>query len=76
MVLAGLEAAARGELPFGFLRASIHHSLGDDDRALDLLELSAQKREAMVLTSRVIPTFQALHGNERFDALCRRMGII
>lgn len=76
MVLAGLEAAAREDLPFAFLRASIHNSLGEVDRALELLELSADKREAMVLSCRVSPTFKALHGNERFDALCRRIGVL
>ena len=75
MVLAGLEATAQEEMPFGYLRASIHHSLGEDQRALELLELAADKREAMVLNCRVIPTFRGLHGQERFEALCRRIGV-
>ncbi len=74
-ILSGFEAAATEESPIAYVRASIHEALGEVDQCLDLLEIAADHKEAMVLQIGVAPWFCSMHGLPRFEALKQRIGL-
>jgi tetratricopeptide (TPR) repeat protein len=54
--------------------AKIHLALGARDRALDLLERAHEERSHSMVFLGVDPQLRSLHGEERFEALVRRVG--
>jgi tetratricopeptide (TPR) repeat protein len=50
-------------------------AIGNYPRAIELLELGAERREREMLYVRVMPLFRPLHGDVRFRAVLRRMGL-
>lgn len=50
-----------------------HAAVGNRNRTLDLLEYGLEQREREMLNIRVIPLFQFLHGDHRFDRILQRM---
>lgn len=64
----------------GMLSASAvawaYAAVGDQQRAIELLEMGAERHEREMLYVKVIPLFQPLHGNERFQALLERMALL
>jgi hypothetical protein len=58
-----------------FWIAAAHARLGEKDAAFEWLERAFQERATFLLTVKVHPFFQALHGDPRFDDLVKRIGI-
>jgi adenylate cyclase len=58
-----------------YLRASVYMGLGDRDRTFALLEKSVSERESAAPDLGIDPTFHALRGDPRMDALLRRIGL-
>lgn len=65
----------RSEAVSPVLLAALNAYLGDEARALDLLERALQVRDAALPLVLTDPAFRGLHGNERFLAVVRRSGI-
>ena len=55
--------------------ALIHVGLGDYDRAIDLLERSAEQREAPLVFLRVYPSYARLRRHPRFRQLLAKIGL-
>jgi hypothetical protein len=55
------------------LVAEIYTALGEHDRALDLLENAADRRDPAMAELKVNPFLEPLRGLERFKALVKRM---
>ena len=58
-----------------YFRASVYHVLGDRDRALSLLEEAVGNHDDSVVDLGLDPTFAGLHGDPRFKALLRKIGL-
>jgi tetratricopeptide (TPR) repeat protein len=58
-----------------FHTAVAHLGLGETERAMDYLEAASDEREFFVLWLSCWPTFRALHGHPRFEALRKRIGL-
>jgi eukaryotic-like serine/threonine-protein kinase len=58
-----------------FSKAMIHIGLGDKDRAFELLDQSAERRDALFCYLKVFPIFDPLRGDPRFDRLLERLHI-
>jgi TolB-like protein/DNA-binding winged helix-turn-helix (wHTH) protein len=56
-----------------YLRAAVHVGLGETHEALTQLEQAYQDRSWLIATLKVEPVFDALRGDERFEALIRRL---
>ena len=61
--------------PYGVQFAMIHVLLGQRNEALDWLEKALQGRSGALIYLASDPEFQDLHGDPRFDALLRRIGL-
>jgi serine/threonine-protein kinase len=82
---AGMETAARemlhklkaqaehGYVP-GTCLALIHIGLAENEKALEYLELGAQRRDLPVVTLKVHPAYDPLRDSPRFQALLRTIG--
>jgi len=55
--------------------APAYAALGDVDRAMNALETAYQERSAGLVYLHVDPSYDALRGNERYQALVRRIGL-
>jgi tetratricopeptide (TPR) repeat protein len=55
--------------------AKLSARLGEDDRALELLEQACNERQLAMTEVAVEPAFDPLRRNERFRALLRRVGV-
>lgn len=55
--------------------AQVHACLGDATRTIDLLERAVDVRAADLVWLNVRPAFRSLHGDERFRAIVRRLGL-
>jgi adenylate cyclase len=55
--------------------AGVHALLGENDKALELLEESYQERAASLVFIANLPVFESLHGNPGFEDLLRRIGL-
>jgi serine/threonine-protein kinase len=73
--IAVLEAEARTRYVDGFWLAIAYAALGERSRALDWLERAANARSANAMTLRADPGLAALHGDPRFEAVARRLGL-
>jgi len=58
-----------------FPRALIYAGLGENDRALELLERAFQERSSGMVKLKVDPRLDPLRGDARFTALVRRVGL-
>jgi len=58
-----------------FLPTEAHARLGEKDAAFEWLERAFQERATFVVTLKVHPFFQTLHGDSRLDDLVKRIGI-
>ena len=54
--------------------AYVHLALGEEDKALSLLERAVADRDSDVLWIRVDPSVDRLRGLPRFEELSRRVG--
>jgi TolB-like protein/DNA-binding winged helix-turn-helix (wHTH) protein/Flp pilus assembly protein TadD len=74
-VLADLQALSRREYvtPYGI--ALVYAGLGDDASAFDWLDRAVADRSNWLVWLKLDPRFAALHGDSRFDALIRRVGL-
>jgi serine/threonine-protein kinase len=52
----------------------IHLGLGEYDKALDALELSADRHDLSLATIKVHPAYDPLRGSPRFQRLLERVG--
>jgi serine/threonine protein kinase/tetratricopeptide (TPR) repeat protein len=73
--LAILEELARDQPVSGFHTAAIQVTLGDHDRALELLEEGVRERAPYLRLLKVEPIFAPLRGDPRFTDLLRRVGL-
>ncbi len=55
--------------------AAVHAALGDNDRALELLEQAYRGRKSQVMTIAVNPRFDPLRDDSRFDEFLERVGL-
>ena len=55
--------------------AGVHACLGETDAAFEWLGKALQMRESFLVQFKVNPLFDGLHGDPRFDALVKRIGI-
>src|SRR5208282_321776 len=58
-----------------FFIASVHARLGESDTAFEWLEKAYQDRTSLLMNLKMAPAFDGLHGDPRFDALVKRIGI-
>lgn len=63
-----------GNLPAALV-ACAQAAAGHDQRALELLQLGVASRDRELMNVKVIPFFRRLHGNVRFEAVLRQMGL-
>lgn len=65
---------AKGQID-AYELASIYSLLGDKQRALELLQISVQKREARVVAMRIDQNFDDLHDEPPFHELLAKVGL-
>ncbi|MGC2418818.1 MAG: hypothetical protein WA434_13820, partial [Candidatus Acidiferrales bacterium] len=58
-----------------FYIAAVHARLGEKDVAFEWLEKAFQDRIGLLIHLKTMPLVDALHGDPRFDALVKRIGI-
>jgi hypothetical protein len=56
--------------------AVIDAGLGDDDEAVSELEKAYVERAAALFIMKLEPAFVRLHGNPRFLAVARKVGVV
>lgn len=54
-------------------QAFCYAKIGDKERALEWLNASFQRRERYLTTARILPVFEILHDDSRFQDLVRQM---
>jgi tetratricopeptide (TPR) repeat protein len=74
-LLREVEALARRAYVSPYDRALVHAGLGDKKAALDLLERAVDQRCTGLRQLRIDERLKSLHGEPRFEALCRRVGL-
>jgi len=60
--------------PYGV--ALVHAGLGDIDQAFTALDQAVADRSNWLVWLKLDPRFANLHGDPRFDALVRRIGLV
>ncbi len=68
------KAWSRGSA-ISFYIAAVHARLGEKDVAFEWLEKAFEDRIGLLVHLKTIPLLDALHGDPRFDALVKRIGI-
>jgi tetratricopeptide (TPR) repeat protein len=58
-----------------YVVAEIHAALGDRSKALEWLERAYEMHDVSLLSVRVDPVFEGLHGDPKFGELVRRVGL-
>lgn len=58
-----------------FWIAAVHAALGEKDAAFEWLETAFQEHASFLITLKTNNYFDSLHGDPRFDALVKRIGI-
>jgi hypothetical protein len=58
-----------------FWIAIVHATLRENDPAFEWLERAFQERAGFMVFLKVIGQFQSLHGDRRFEALVKRVGV-
>ena len=74
-LLASLEARSAEGYGSPVLKAQIYLGLGEQDRALDLLEQAVEVRAADLVWLWVRPIYRPLRGNPRFEAILETVGL-
>jgi TolB-like protein/Flp pilus assembly protein TadD len=74
-ILGRLDALARERYVGSLWRAFVWMGLGDLDRTFESLEKAFVERESGLATFGVIPLFDGLRGDARFQALVHKMGL-
>jgi TolB-like protein/DNA-binding winged helix-turn-helix (wHTH) protein/Tfp pilus assembly protein PilF len=74
-VLRGILHAAKNREDLALQLATVYTALGENDRALAWLEKAYQRRDGGLILLNVVPEFQSLHLDPRFDDLLRRLGL-
>jgi tetratricopeptide (TPR) repeat protein len=74
-ILGRLDALARERYVGSLWRAFVWMGLGDLDRTFESLENAFVERESGLATFGVIPLFDGLRGDARFQALVHKMGL-
>jgi hypothetical protein len=74
-ILVETESAWRPGDPLSSLIGAVHGHLGEKDAAFEWLEKAFQQHESFLVQFKVLPMFDGLHGDPRFDALVKRIGI-
>ncbi len=69
------ERAKKGAWNF-FAKARIYTELGDKDRAIDQLEKAFEERNSLVIFLKVLPHYDTLHAEKRFQNLLQRIGLV
>jgi tetratricopeptide (TPR) repeat protein len=69
-----IRLAIRG-LPYNSQVAGIRAALGDKEAALGWLELAHSNHETALVWIKIDPRFEALHGEPRFEAILKQMGL-
>jgi hypothetical protein len=75
LVVDALLAESRQRYITPWAIANIHVGLGDHARAFELLEKAYAERSGWLAALRVPLVFGPLWQDERFESLCRRVGI-
>jgi hypothetical protein len=70
-----LEETARHRYVPSTARALGHLGLGEKEIALDWLEGACERRELPVSSLGVHPGYDLLHGEPRYEALVRKLGL-
>ena len=73
-ILADLEALSKRHHLSPFTIALVHVALGDKEKAFQWLERSVALREDALVSLRVNPRLDPLHGEPRFSQLLRQVG--
>jgi serine/threonine-protein kinase len=73
-ILADLELQLESGAVSPFHVAIVHLGLGEYDSAMDLLEQAFQARTGYMMYINRGPRFDPLRGDDRFDALVKKMG--
>jgi DNA-binding SARP family transcriptional activator len=75
-ILRELDEMQRAQRPVtDFHRATVYIAMGDHERALDLLESAVRSRGFQMRLLKVMPTFDPLRSEPRFQALLKRVGL-
>jgi TolB-like protein/Flp pilus assembly protein TadD len=74
-IVDGVLAASRQRYITPWAIANIYSGLGDHDRAFEFLERAYAERSGWLVALRVPMVFGPLWKDERFESLCRRVGI-
>ena len=74
-VLGELETRSRTRFVSGVDVAVVAAGLGDTEKALDALERAFDQRSSSLVWWIGYPCFDSLHGQPRFQALTRRLGL-
>ncbi len=70
-----LEEKSQSEYVATYWKVVAYLGLGQDQRALDLLELALNERDGMLVFLQVDPVFDSLRSHPRFKAVVDKMGI-
>ena len=57
-----------------FYLACVYAALGENDKAIDFLNLAFEKRAGVLVNLRTFPYLRSLHGDPRFEELVKKMG--
>jgi len=74
-ILQEAESAWKPGDPMSYFIGAVHARLGEKDAAFEWLEKALQERANFLVYFKVHPMFDNLHGDLRFDALVKRIGI-
>lgn len=74
-ILQEVESAWKPGDPMSHLIGIVHARLGEKDAAFEWLEKAFQERANFLVYFKVHPLFDGLHGDTRFDALVKRIGL-
>jgi adenylate cyclase len=72
-IIARLDESAKHQPAANFSRAIVYCGLGDTEQALQNLERAYQERTSWMLLVHVVPWFECLRGDLRFQNIVRRL---
>lgn len=74
-ILQEVESAWKPSNPMSHFIGIVHARLGEKEAAFEWLEKAFQQRESYLVYFKTHPWHNSLHGDPRFDALVKRLGI-